>query len=428
MARKPPGKAAGKTAGGKPRRPRGGTGGKPRGKHGAPRGGRLSASDDLRLVATCGLGLEELLEAELRELAARDLRRQRAAVSFTGTWKDAYRANWRLRTANRVLLELGSWDGSDGDALAAGAGEMVTTPRSWGGLRSDALLRPERSFAIRATSARSKIRDARWVGLRVKDGIVDAQRRHHGGRATVDRSDPDLMLRLWLFEDRATLLLDLSGESLDRRGYRVVPGAAPVREQIAAACVLASGWDGRGVVVDPMCGSGTLLAEAGAIALGLAPGRLREGWAFEKLPAFDRAAWEEVRREPIPALGPDVRLYGVDRAPSAIRAAEENLARAGLAGITTLEATDAFVFEPPPEALGGPGLFLVNPPYGERIDQEEDLWPRIGDLLKRRYAGYRAALLAGGEDRGKSLGLRPERRLPVKNGPLEARILVLDVY
>ena len=243
----------------KKRQPR--TGSKP-----GPR--KFQTSGLLSLVATCGLGLEELLEAELRELSARNVRRRRAAVTFHGTWKDAYRANYRLRTANRVLLELGSWDGREGDELARGAGEMVTTDREWDGLRSEALFRPERSFAVRATSSRSRQRDARWVALKVKDGIVDAQRKRYGQRASVEKGDPDLQLRLFLHEDRATLLLDLSGDSLDRRGYRVVPGSAPVREQIAAACVLASGWTGKGspapVVVDPMCGSGTLLAEAGA--------------------------------------------------------------------------------------------------------------------------------------------------------------------
>jgi 23S rRNA G2445 N2-methylase RlmL len=424
-------------------KPRGRSGGKPPGRRPPGRPHDRSHGGDLSLVATCGLGLEELLEAELRELRARDVRRRRAAVTFAGTWKDAYRANYRLRTANRVLLELASWAAPDGDALARGASELVAGTREWGGLRTEALFRPERSFAVRATSSRSALRDARWVALKAKDGIVDAQRRRFGERATVEKGDPDLQLRLFLHVDRATLLLDLSGESLDRRGYRVVPGSAPVREQIAAACVLASGWPssdrarggGAAVVVDPMCGSGTLLAEAGAHALGLAPGRLRTDWAFERLPGFDRTAWEAVKREPIPAPAPDVRLFGNDRAPGAIRAARENLERAGLADRVTLRTGDAFDFEPPGGGSAGsgrPALFLLNPPHGERLDRDEDLWPRLGDLLKQRYAGYRAAILAGipeaGEDPTKRFGLRTERRVPVKSGPLDARILLLDVY
>lgn len=381
----------------------------------------------LSIVATCALGLEEILEGELVALGASGVERRQAAVTFTGTWEDVYRANWRLRTANRVLVELGTWHGADGEGLAAGAGELVAGSGSWGGLSAKALFDPDRGFSVHATSSRSRQRDARWVALKVKDGIVDAQRRRFGRRASVERSDPDQQLRVRLLHDRATLLLDTSGEPLDRRGYRVVPGLAPVREQLAAACVLASGWDGQGPVVDPMCGSGTLLAEAAFYALGLAPGALRAGWAFEKLPHFDPVAWQRIRREPIRAPGSGVRLYGVDHAPAAIRAAEENLIRAGLAGIATLRVGDAYAFEPPP----GPGLVVVNPPHGERLEgepEDPDPWPAIGDLLKQRYKGYTAALLAGGETQGKTLGLKPRRRIPVKHGPLDARILVLDLY
>jgi len=382
----------------------------------------------LRLVATCALGLEELLEEELRALGMAGVERQRGAVVFAGGWTAVWRANWRLRTANRVLVELGAWAGADGDALAAGAERAVAATRSWDGVGAADLFDPRRSFAVRATSSRSQVRDTRWVALRVKDGIVDAQRRRFGQRASVERHDPDVQLRVWLHEDRATLLLDTSGEPLDRRGYRVVSSAAPVREQLAAACVLAAGWDGTGPVVDPMCGSGTLLAEAAAVALGLAPGRLRERWGFETLPGFDPAAWEAVRSEPIPAPGRDagrpLSLHGVDAAPEAIEAATANLERAGLLDRATLTVGDAFAFTPPP----GPGLLLVNPAYGERLAEDADQWPRLGDLMKQRYSGWRAVVLAGGASRGKHIGLRPERRIPVRTGPLDARILPFVLY
>jgi putative N6-adenine-specific DNA methylase len=378
----------------------------------------------LRLVATCALGLEELLAGELAGLGADGLETGRGAVSFVGSWEDVQRANWRLRTANRVLVELASWEAADGDALAAGAGSLVAGRRSWDGVGVGELLHPRRSFALRATSSASQVRDTRWVALRVKDGLVDAQRRRWGRRASVERADPDVPLRVWLHRDRATLLLDTSGDPLDRRGYRVESTEAPVREQLAAACVLASGWDGRGPVVDPMCGSGTLLAEAAAWAMGLAPGRLRAGFACERLPGFDRAAWQRVRGEPIPAPGPDVRLWGNDRSPAAVAAAGANLAAAGLAERVTLSTGDAAALEPPP----GPGLLLVNPAYGERLEAEREQWPALGDLLKRRYAGWRAVVLAGGSGLGKHIGLKPLRRLPVRNGPLAARILVFDLY
>lgn len=385
----------------------------------------------LSLIATCAVGLEEFVEAELRALGVSEVERQRGAVAFPGTWEDCWRANWRLRTANRVLVELAHWQGRDGSELSAGARALVggrsgtdrKAKRAGGGVDLAALLHPDRSFRIQATSTASGVRDVRWAALSVKDGLVDGQRDRYGRRSDIDRQDPDLHLRVRLHRDHATLLLDTSGEPLDRRGYRAVTSVAPVREQLAAACVLASGWDGRGPVVDPMCGSGTLLIEAGWIALGKAPGHLRRSWAFERLPGFDRRAFSEIRREPLPAPGPDVRLFGNDRSPEAVAAARANLDLAGLGGRAALTRGDASAFEPPP----GPGLVAINPPHGERVGTDAEHWRALGDLLKQRFKGWTAVVLAG-EDRGKQIGLRPRRRIPVMNGPLEGRFLVFDLF
>lgn len=382
----------------------------------------------LGLVATCVLGLEEILEAELCSLGARDVERRRGAVSFTGDWQDCWRANWRLRTANRVLVELASWEAEDGPAIAAGARALISGglgPRlQRGDLDAAALLHPDRSFAIQATAASSGVRDTRWAALSLKDGLVDGQRERYNRRADVDRQDPDLHLRLRLHRDIATLLLDTSGEPLDHRGYRAVSTAAPVREQLAAACILAAGWDGRGPVVDPMCGSGTLLVEAGWIALGWPPGRLRRQWAFERLPGYDPRAFTELLQEPVAVPGPDVRLFGNELSAEALAAARANLERANLLDRATLSRGDAAAFQPP----AGPGLVVVNPPHGERLAGTVEQWRALGDLLKRSFKGWQAAVLAGGEDRGKHIGLRPRRRIPVMNGPREGRILIFDLF
>ncbi|MCB1054568.1 MAG: RNA methyltransferase [Acidobacteria bacterium] len=379
----------------------------------------------LDLVAICALGLEELLAGELEALGVSDVRRQRGAVTFRGGWRECWRANLRLRTANRVLVRLASWPGADGDALAAGAAALIRQENlRWDGVSVAQLFDPDRTFAIHATSTASAVRDIRWVGLKVKDGLVDAQRQRFGRRASIDREEPETPLRVWLHRDRATLLLDTSGEPLDRRGYRVQTTTAPVREQLAAALVLASGWDGRGPVVDPMCGSGTLLAEAAWAALGQPPGCLRRHWAFEQVPGFDRAGFEAVKRETLPAPGPDVRLYGSDLDPAAVRAARINLKRAGLADRSEVRRGDGFNWAPPP----GPGLLITNPAYGERMGQAEDQWKRLGDLMKQRYTGWTAVVLAGDAGLGKHIGLKPRARIPVRNGPLDARILVFDLY
>lgn len=367
-----------------------------------------------RWIATCARGLEETLLAEVKALGLAAAGVDVGGVRFDGDLAAGVRGNWRLRSANRVLLELASWPAPDDQALYAGARALQ---HPW--------LVPDRTFAIHATSSRSRVRDTRWVALKVKDGLVDAQRERFGRRASVERDWPDLALRVRLYDDQATLLVDTTGEPLDRRGYRVESTAAPLREQVAAAAILASGWDGRGPVVDPMCGSGTLLAEAASIALGLPPNRLRALWAFEQLPGFEPALFARIRSEPIPAPGPDVRLFGVDHDRSAIAAAARNLEAAGLHGRSLLAVGDGFDFEPPP----GPGLLAINPPWGERLtDVDIAAWRRLGDLLKQRYRGWKAVVLAGGEGLGKHLGLRPIRRIPVRSGPLEARILVFELW
>ncbi|MEO8195994.1 MAG: RNA methyltransferase [Thermoanaerobaculia bacterium] len=385
----------------------------------------------MRWIATCGRGLEEILQAELADLEIETRSGETGGVAFDGTFADGLRANWRLRTANRVLVELASWPAADNDQLYVGARALVeNAPEAY--LKRDGgatlplaeLFSPDRTFAIQATSSHSAIRDTRWIAMKVKDGIVDAQRERFNARSDIERSSPDVALRLRLFRDRATLLLDTSGEPLDRRGYRVTSTAAPLREQLAAAALLASGWNGHGPVVDLMCGSGTFLAEAGAIAMGLAPNRLRNLWAFERLPGFDRELWKRIREEPIPTPDPAVRMIGVDIANEARVASQRNLAAAGLLGQTDLIQQDAFAFDPP----AGPGLVVANPPHGERMVDSPELWKALGDTLKQKYRGWKAVIFAGGDTQGKLLGLKPTRRIPVWNGPLEARVLVLDLW
>jgi putative N6-adenine-specific DNA methylase len=384
----------------------------------------------VRWIATCARGLEELLAEELSALGLAPSPPEMGGVGFHGGWREGLRANWRLTAANRVLVEIASWPAATDDELYRGARAIVDRlePMRSGG---DAAALPlielfsfDRTFSIQATSTASKIRDTRWIAMKVKDAIVDGQRARFGARSDVDREDPDTALRLRLRKDRATLLVDTSGEPLDRRGYRVTSTAAPLRENLAAACLLASSWNGAGPVVDPMCGSGTFLAEAGALALGLAPNRLRERWAFEKLPGFELRTWDEVRADAIAAPGTDVRLVGVDLAGEAMVASRRNLERAGLLDQATLVAGDAFAYEPPQ----GPGLLAVNPPHGERMLDDREAWKKLGDLLKQRYSGWKAVVFAGGESQGKFLGLKPSRRVSTWAGPLPVKILVFDLW
>ena len=380
----------------------------------------------------------------------------RGAVSFQGSWTDCYRANLWLRTANRVLVELARWPAPDGDALGAGAFALVSGVRRRPGdtrarvspapgVDTAALFSPDRSIAVHASASGSRLRDVRWIAVKTKDGIVDAQRALHGRRSDVDKDNPDLPLRLRVHRDQATLLLDTSGQSLDRRGYRERSVEAPLREHLAAACILASEWNGVGPVVDPMCGSGTLLVEAGWLALGRSPAFLRDTWAFQNLPWFDKWAFQGLRadRARVDAAasneaedgaeggdedsdsGParrTVRLVGIDRNEMAVEAARVNLKNAFLRA--RIQQGYAGEFSPP----RGPGLFVLNPPHGERLVEKDHQWERIGELLKQRYKGWRAVLMAGGDDRGRGIRLRPTREVQLWNGPLEASILVYDLY
>lgn len=387
----------------------------------------------LELVATCGLGLEELLAAELQQLGAKP-QVEKGAVAFAGDWSLVARANLWLRTANRVLVLLGRCAATDDTVLYGGLRNLIRRP----GARPDGidvgrLLSPHRSLAIEASSSQSRLRDTRWIAQRAKDGLVDGQRDRHGARANIDRDAPDLPLRIRIHRDEASVFLDTSGQSLDHRGYREQTVAAPVREQLAAAMVLAANWSGKGPVVDPMCGSGTLLIEAANWALGHSPQRLRADFVFEKLPFYRPEELTALRAETRSAPGgPEVAenlaLYGVDQDRQAIAAAGVNLTRAGYDDRAFLKLANAYDWQPPATTEG---LVLINPPYGERLPYEGtsvDHWKSLGDLLKQRYRGYTAVLLAGGEGLGKTLGLKPRRRLPVMNGPLEAKILVVDLY
>lgn len=379
----------------------------------------------MRLIATCAVGLEPLLTQELEDLGFKPQSGDRGAVAFEGDQIAVWRANHWLRTANRVLIEIATWNGNDGDALYAGARNLVRRRKQHAGLDFGRMLSPERTLAVRATTAVSRQRDVRWIALRVKDGLVDGQRDRHGRRSDIDREHPDFQLRVRLFKDQATLLLDTSGQPLDHRGYRLSTVAAPLRETLAAAAVLASGWNGEGPVIDPMCGSGTLLAEAGWWALGRAPANLRRHFSFEGLPGWTAEDQQQaVIQRPSESPAPDVKLIGLDRDPVAITATETNLDEARLDARASLYLGDAFEWQPPE----GPGLVLINPPYGERMRSAPGAWKHMGDLLKRRYTGKTAVIVAGGEDQGKSIGLRPRRRIPVKNGPLDARLLVFDLY
>ena len=377
------------------------------------------------LFVTCARGLEPLLVDELRGLGLTGVAERGGGVTATGDWGHAYRACLWSRLASRVLLPLAHFDIADADALYAGA-RAIDWP-AW--------FHVDRTFAIDVAGRSNTVTHTHFAALRVKDALADAFRAAHGRRPDVDADDPDISVHLHLHGAQATISLDLSGESLHRRGYRLASGGAPLKENLAAAILLRAGWPEvaarGGALLDPMCGSGTLLLEAALIAADIAPGLGRTRHGFLALRDADHAAWQtlldeaEARKQVgIPRLPP---LFGQDVDPNALKAARGNAARAGMSAHIEFREADISTMRPP---TATPGLVVSNPPYGERMGSEAEmvkLYSLIGARLKQSFGGWRAAIFTGRPDLGPRMGLRAEKLYSFYNGDLPCKLLLFNV-
>jgi 23S rRNA G2445 N2-methylase RlmL len=358
-----------------------------------------------RFFATAAKGTEGLLESELRELGLPEPRAARGGAHFGLRPSDAYRACLWSRIALRVHEPLASFPCRDGDELYAGVSAI-----DW-----SRYLDGERTLAIRATGQNPRLTHTHFIALRAKDAIVDQLRARRGSRPSVDRDDPDLLLFVRVHGEGASLSLDYSGGSLHARGFRAEEGAAPLRETLAAALVRFSGWDGSSPLVDPMCGSGMLLIEAGLWAARRAPGLSRPRFGFERWSSFDDSARRELERlrgEARAEARPPPPLLGSDADASALSQCRANAARAGLAVV--LEQRSLTEAAP----RGGAGGVVANPPYGERLARSEHLSDDL-DALLERFASHQRALIV---PRGFPSRLRPSRSLEVYNGPIECEL------
>ncbi len=332
-------------------------------------------------------------------------------VAFEGGWEACYRANVFSRLASRVLWRVGEFPYRNENELYA-AVRAVDWPRLFG---------VERTLRVNLTAIRSPLKSLEFATLRVKDAVCDRFRDSTGRRPSVDRARPDVRVHVFLDAARGTVYLDTSGEALFKRGWRRARVEAPLRENLAAGIVLLTGWTPEEPLLDPMCGSGTLLSEAAAIALGRAPGAGRT-FGFERLANFDGALWRRLRDEAARPVGRrGVRLYGSDLDDAAIGAAERNLAAAGFEGLVKLERADLLERAAP----AGKGVMVANPPYGERIGEREELaafYPKLGDALKKRFAGWRCYFFTSDLRLPKLIRLEASKRTPLYNGALECRL------
>lgn len=372
---------------------------------------------DYAFFATAARGLEEVTAGELRTLGADEVRTVSGGVHFRGPAAAGYRACLWLRSANRVLRPLAEFPCASPEELYAG---VYALP--W-----EEFLAPGMTLALDAAVRDSALTHSRFVALKGKDAIVDRLRERRGERPDVDVAAPDLPVNLHIARNRCTVSLDLAGDGLHRRGYRLERTVAPLRETLAAGILLLTGWSGETPLVDPMCGSGTLPLEALLIATRTAPG-LGRSFAFQKWPDFRAADWQALRdeaharRRPAPAP-----IIGADRDQRALKAAAENAAR--LPGAAVIEWRRCAFAGLAPPAEGG--TLVVNPPYGERLREEADLpaaYRGLGDIFKQRWRGWTAWLLTGNLEAAKSLGLKAGRRIPLWNGPLECRLLRYELY
>ena len=330
-------------------------------------------------------------------------------VAFTGGWGDCYRANLWSRLASRILWRVAEFRYRNEHDLYA-AVRAIDWPRHF---------RVDRTLRVNVTAQKSPLKSLEFATLRVKDAVCDRFRDALGKRPSIDRTNPDVRVHAFLESARATLYLDTSGEPLFKRGWRAADAEAPLRENLAAGIVMLTGWTPAEPLLDPMCGGATLLVEAAALARARAPGAKRS-FAFEKLSAFDAGVWQRVKREPYGKEEP-ARFFGSDNDPRALAAARRNLAQAGVERWVVLEQAD--VLERPAPAADG--VMVMNPPYGERMGTPEELgrfYPRLGDVLKQRFAGWRCYIFTADLRLPQLIRLQPSRRIPLWNGALECRL------
>ena len=380
----------------------------------------------LQFVASSPRGLADLLARELREFGAADARERSAGVAFAGDLKIAYRLCLESRIANRVFLELARFEARDAEEFYAAARRIEWADQ----------LAPAATIACDFTGRHPNITHTRFGALKLKDAIVDSVRDATGARPDVAVDRPGLRVHAHAHGTAMTLSLDLSGESLHRRGYRGSAGEAPLKENVAAGMLLRAGWEEMAAsgaeFLDPMCGSGTLVIEAALIAAGRAPNLGREYFGFLGWRGHDPQLWGEVRQaardRAQSRLPADQVIRGRDRDPGAIRDAHANATRAAVEELVQFEV--GLLAEAAPAAEGESGLLAVNPPYGVRLEDQEQalaLHRELGRVLRERFRGWQVAILSGAPQLGRELGIRAHRTHALWNGGIECRLLRLRV-
>ncbi len=362
-------------------------------------------------------GLKEVLKTEFQKIGLKNIENQASGVTFEGPWADCYRANLQSRLAHRILKPLLDFVAYEPEELYGHIQRHDFTK----------YISPNGLIKVEASISESKLRDQRFVALKTKDAIVDQFRDKYGERPSVDKQNADMIIVVYGKKNQFHVYLDTTGTPLFQRGYRDMTGIAPLKETLAAGLVMLSGWDLQKPIVDPFCGSGTILIEAALMALNMAPGLLRKSFAFERLEGFNSPVYDDLvtelsSQEAEPAS--PFKLYGFDSDPKMIRIAKQNAKNAGVDHLIEFKTLDVTRLQPPSEQKTG--LIITNPPYGQRMGETDALawvYKDFSHVLKDQFHGWDVWVLSGDPELSKNLALKTDLKHQVFNGNIECRFM-----
>lgn len=372
---------------------------------------------EFKIIAKTFQGLEEVLAKELINLGANNVEIGRRMVAFTGDKEMLYKANFCTRTAVKVLKPIKEFKAKDADEVYEEAKKI-----DW-----EKYMDVKSTFLVDSVIFSENFRHSKFVAYRVKDAIADYWREKSGGdRPNVVISNPDLRIHVHIAEDEVTIALDSSGESLHQRGYKTATVLAPLNEVLAAGLIMLTGWDGECDLIDPFCGSGTILIEAALIAQNVYPGVFRKEYAFEKWKDFDADLFDRIYNDDSQEREFDHKIYGYDINRQVVQIATNNVLNAGVKDIVSVEQRDFYEFEQPLDKA----IMITNPPYGDRITTDDifDLYETIGKNLKRNFVGNDAWIISHHEELFDKIGFRPSTKYALFNGSLECEFRKYQIF
>lgn len=372
--------------------------------------------DKFEIIAKTFQGVEEQLAEEIKALGGEDVTIGRRMVSFKGDKEMLYRANFFCRTALRILKPIYTFEAKDTDELY----EKVKS------LNWSEVLTPKSTFSIDAVVYSEDFKHSKFATYRAKDAIADYFAEKGGERPSVRLINTDVILNLHIAHHTCTISLDSSGESLHKRGYRVAQTEAPINEVLAAAMLLKAGWDGGKNLIDPMCGSGTILIEAALIATNTPPGIYRNGYAFERWSDFEPELLENIFNDDHAEREFEYKIYGSDISAQAIEIARQNIKSARLEKYIELEVKPIQKYTEAPENA----IMVTNPPYGERLHPRDlmDIYLAFGSQLKHVFTGYDAWVISSSKEGFENIGLKPSKKIPLMNGTIECEFRKYEIF